>query len=455
MRAAKLLIALLGLGLKLSMASGLEILHSFDPVQSDGAAPEIPLVLSGNVLWGTTYDGGTNGYGTVFRVNTDGSGYAKVYDYSTSFRPWSDFLVIDGSFYGTELYGGTNFMGTVYRMNPDGSGFTNLHGFSTQGSNSFYYYTNWDGEAPWGVFKASSNILFGTTYGGGFFGGGTIFRMNLDGSQFTNLFNFDEISPDGQTIYSQHPSAKLALSDDAFYGVTYHGGDYSQGSVFKVNTDGSGYTNFYSFNGGDGMHPESALVFSGQRLYGTTTDGGGLFAQGTVFAINKDGSGFASLHTFTFSDGSTPRAGLTLSGNTLYGVTLFGPPIFEGTIFSLNTDGTGFTNLYFFSEFSDAARTNYDGANPQAGLIISGNTLYGTASAGGVNGHGTIFKLSLPLPQLSIETVAGAVILRWENPAYSLQISESISGGYQTISNLSPFTNSISGQSRFFRLAKE
>lgn len=448
MRTAKLIVGLLWLGLELSFGAGFETLHSFDPVQSDGADPEIPLVLSGNVLWGTTYDGGTNGYGTVFRVNTDGSDYAKVYDFAPNHRAWSGFLVIDGSFYGTDFSGGSNFAGTVYRMNPDGSSFTDLHLFSTQGSNSFYFYTNWDGVTPWGLFKGSSNVLFGTTFGGGFFADGTIFRMNLDGSHFTNLFNFGEISPDGQSFYSQHPIAKLLLSDDVFYGVTYLGGNFSNGGIFKVNADGSGYTNFYSFSGSDGMHPDSPLVVSGERLYGTTIDGGGLFAQGTVFTINKDGSGFTNLHSFKMPDGLMPRGGLILSENVLYGVTLSGGPGLYGTIFALNTDGTGFTNLYCFEDADD-------GANPQASLIISSNTLYGTASNGGVYGHGTIFKFSLPLPQLTIETVAGAVVLRWENPAYSLQISESISGGYQTISNLSPFTNPISGQRRFFRLLKE
>ncbi len=141
-------------------------------------------------------------------------------------------------------------------------------------------------------------------------------------------------------------------------------------------------------------YPYAGMVLSGSTLYGTTEGGGGAGASGTVFQINTDGTGFAVAHTFpptvsgTNSDGAHPEAGLTLSGDTLYG-TASGGGKGHGTVFSLNISNSGFTNLYNFTN-------GVDGSAPVAGLLLSGGTLYGTASSGGISpGWGTVFKLGI------------------------------------------------------------
>src|SRR6185503_5167706 len=97
--------------------------------------------------------------------------------------------------------------------------------------------------------------------------------------------------------------------------------------------------------------------------------------------INTDGTGFTNLYSFTArqsinNDGAIPDSTLILSGNTLYGTAFWGGVFGYGTVFAINTDGTGFSNLYSFTGLED-------GGNPTAGLIFSGNRLYGTAYAGG------------------------------------------------------------------------
>src|SRR5882724_4689460 len=148
------------------------------------------------------------------------------------------------------------------------------------------------------------------------------------------------------------------------------------------------FTNLYSFTGGsDGGVPYASLVLSGNTLYGTAS-GGGSSGNGTVFAVNTDGSGFTNLYGFTGgNDGSAPYAGLILSSNTLYGTTAFGGSSGNGTVFAVNTDGSGFTNLYGFTGGND-------GGAPAASLILSSNTLYGTASGGGGSGNGTVFAVN-------------------------------------------------------------
>ena len=120
----------------------------------------------------------------------------------------------------------------------------------------------------------------------------------------------------------------------------------------------------------------------------------------------------------TNSDGANPFAGLILSGNTLYGTAEGGGSSGNGTVFAVNTDGTGFTNLHSFTAPRCCHRyRNSDGANPHAGLILSGNTLYGTAYDGGSSGNGTVFSLSLPPPQLTIIPSGANVILTWPTNA--------------------------------------
>jgi len=250
--------------------------------------------------------------------------------------------------------------------------FTTLHIF-TGGS---------DGGGPDGDLILSGKTLYGTA--------GTVFKVNTDGTGFTNL-NVGA-GPGG-----------LILSGNTLYGTSRFGGSY--GTVFAVNTDGTGFTNLHSFTAtshntnSDGASPRAGLVLSGNALYGTAWSGGSSH-YGTLFAINTDGSGFTTLHTFNGDDGANPEGGLILAGNTLYGTAAFGGSSCNGTVFAVNADGTGFTNLHSFTETSiDNTDPNFpvyvnsDGAWPQE-LILSGNTLYGTAYEGGRSGYGTVFALN-------------------------------------------------------------
>jgi uncharacterized repeat protein (TIGR03803 family) len=202
---------------------------------------------------------------------------------------------------------------------------------------------------------------------------------------------------------SNEPPENLAAPvmqgpDGTLYGTTAQGGINNDGTVFKIQTNGTGLTVLKEFtNSPDGQNPRSGLVLSGGTLYGTTR-GGGSYGLGTVFAVNTDGTGFTNLCSFQgWSDGANPQAGLVLSGSTLYGVAQNGGNGGSGAVFAINTDGTGFTNLYSFSPkeyWSLNNYTNSDGANPMGALVLSGGNLYGTTSQGGTNtGAGTMFAI--------------------------------------------------------------
>ncbi len=384
------------------------VLHTFTALNnftnSDGANPYAGLILSGNTLYGTARDGGTNGIGIVFAVNTDGSDFTNLHNftYSDGANPYADLILSGNTLYGTTVFYGSGSVGTVFAINTDGTCFTKLHAFA--GS---------DGADPGAGLILSGNTLYGVTYWGGvtnIFNGkmgiGTVFAVNTNGNGFTNLYSFRAGNTNSSgVLYTNsdgaNPYADLVLSGNTLYGTASDGGSSGNGTVFAINTDGTGFTVLHTFTAlnnstnSDGADPHAGLILSGNTLYGTAL-GGGRSGNGTVFAINTDGTDFTNLYSFsarsgsygTNSDGALPEAGLILSGNTLYGTASDGGSSGSGTVFAINTNGTDFTSLYSFTGGSD-------GANPSADLILSGDILYGTASEGGTNGYGTVFSLTL------------------------------------------------------------
>src|SRR5579871_5254411 len=113
-----------------------------------------------------------------------------------------------------------------------------------------------------------------------------------------------------------YPYARLILSGSTFYGTTYGNGNNSEGTVFKVNTNGTNFTVLHTFTGiSDGANPQAGLVLSNGILYGTTSSGASGY--GTVFSVSTSGTNFKVLHAFSGgNDGAVPLAGLVFSNNT-------------------------------------------------------------------------------------------------------------------------------------------
>ena len=432
--------------------------------------PEDSLLIKGKTLYGTTESGGDFSGGSVFAVNTDGSGFTNLHSFTNpsggppypngdGMLPAANVILSGGMLYGTTMRGGSQGDGAIFAVKTDGTGFTNLHSFGSS-----------DGIYPFAGLILLGKTLYGTahTAAAGF---GSVFAINTDGSGFTNLYNFTG-GNDGAV-----PIGGLVSSGNTLYGTTPYGGSNGTGTIFGLQADGSGFTNLYSFTAiavpayqtnSDGANPESSLIISGNTLFGTAYKGG-VGANGTVFAIKTDGTGFTNLHSFapppgnifvaTNSDGEAPYAGLLLVGHTLYGAAVNGGSPGEGTLFALSTDGTGFTNLYIFK--------GIEGYKPYGGLIISGNILYGTTAQGGPNGYGSLFSLTLPAPQLAIATSGTNMMLTWptnvagfDYTGYTLQCTTNLaSPSWSTVSpppvifnGAETVTNANSGTQMYYQL---
>lgn len=454
---------------------------------SDGANPAGAVVFAGSTLCGTTQYGGSSGSGTIFALSTDGTSFRTLYTFTDSYAfgtnadgaaPQAGLVEVANLLYGTAAQGGIADNGTVFEVSTGAFSFTTLHQFSM---GDVISDTNGDGVSPYGGLVASSNVLFGTAYAGGSSGKGCVFRLNIDGTSFLVLHSFGAGNANSAGIYTNsdgiNPQAGLLLSGTTLFGTAYAGGEWGDGAVFALNVDGSGFRVLHAFTAqdpstgtnNDGASPQSPLLLSGNVLYGDASNGGN-FGNGTVFALNVDGTAFQTLHSFTAqdpstgtnSDGAFPTGNLILVGQKLYGTALDGGLAGNGAVFKLNVDGTGFQSLYSFTRRDAVTGTNGDGASPQAGLIQSSNTLYGTTSEGGLYGNGTVFSFFLP-PQLAINSLGGQAILSWPAtttnfvlqsttnlfaPEWSTKVSAI------TISGLNIFTNPVSTTPQFFRLSQ-
>ncbi len=353
---------------------------------TDGDNPYFVSLVQGNDgnLYGTTWNGGIYGVGTVFKITQAGT-LTTLYSFCSQLNcadGWSPYSGLvqgsDGSFYGTTVYGG-NYncnpslgCGTIYKITPAGA-LTTVHLFD--GSEGRYP------SAP--VLQSTDGNFYGTTMWGGTYGAGTVFKIT-PGGIMTTLYNFD--GSDGE-----RPFAELVQATDGnFYGTTVNGGTYGDGAVFKITPSGA-LTTLHSFDGSDGLSPYGGLVQATDgNLYGTTIAGGNnscYLGCGTIFKITPLGT-LTTLHFFEGSDGSFPSAALTqTSDGNFYGTTAAGGAYGNGTVFKVTPSGA-LTTLHNFD--------GSDGFSPYGGLVqVTDGNFYGTSYGGGVYGDGTIFRLGM------------------------------------------------------------
>jgi uncharacterized repeat protein (TIGR03803 family) len=354
-------------------------------------------------LWGITTAGGTNDAGTVFSFSVDSSTFTKHHDYIESGDYPNAYLdgslthAPDGGFYGNSECerNGTCGNGEIFYVSPLGEfSYVSkpwIHDGSVMlaSNNQFYVVDDWINYFQGGIIRMPaeptefelSQVLFriksksqgqnpnaelielndGFLYGVAPFGGatnhGVIYKIKLDGTGFQVILDFN------QPVTGAYPQSHLfAGSDGYLYGTANAGGQFNQGTVFKILPDGSGFKKLLDFSGTNGSQPHGSLVEKNKKLFGTTSAGGS-HNHGVVFSINTDGSGYKTLFSFNGINGDTPFTTPTIVDNFLFGMTTLGGMNDKGVIFKMNLDGTSYAKLYDF--------TDEMGANPTGSLLLA------------------------------------------------------------------------------------
>gem|GEM_PF-560376 len=406
--------------------SGFAILRKLNKY-SDGANPQGELTFgTDGKLYGTTSEGGLSDKGTLFRINTDGSSFTILKQFGLQLdggAPQGGLTrSTTGKLYGTTGELGLMNAGTIFQLNSDGNGFIVLKHLGTAAEGSF---------PQGGLAQGTDGKFYGTTPYGGSYGGGIIYRINSDGRDFTVLKNFTA------TISEYGTQSRLVQGKDGkFYGINSYGGTYGKGTIYRINPDGSGFTVLRHLDSNaDGHHHAGGLVQGSDGSFYGMTSYGGTYNNGTIFRINPDGTSFLVLKHISDADGAGPNGGLTLgtdgklygltggavirinqdgsefmvlrkfnrttegfhpfesliqgSDGRFYGITSFGPGTnyYGGTIFGINHDGSGFTVLHDLDPVTEGGYTF-------SGLLQgTDGSLYGMTSRGGTHDAGTIFRI--------------------------------------------------------------
>ena len=370
-------------------AQSFSVLHTFTGGPSDGASPFAGIVLdtSGNA-YGMTDFGGSglwcpSGCGIVFKVSISGQ-VSVLHNFSGNnkdgaYPVYNSLMIERGNGYGTTWEGGTFGAGTIFKVTATGQERV-LYNFTGAADGGFPYG---------GLIHDSAGNLYGTTSERGSgtscpYGCGTVFKLDAT-HKITVLHSFL-----GGTADGAFPLAGVIRdSSGNLYGTTLAGGTYNLGTIFKIDSSGN-ETVLYNFSGPDGMTPWGGLLRDGAgNLYGTTFSGGDFGSSGTVFKLGTNGT-ITLLHNFLYGDAASPTGSLIRdSSGNLYGTTLLGGSYGVGTVFKLDAKGNE-TILYSFTYSSD-------GGLPYGSLARdSAGNLYGTTNQGGdpICLCGTVFKIT-------------------------------------------------------------
>ncbi|HLY02366.1 MAG TPA: choice-of-anchor tandem repeat GloVer-containing protein [Candidatus Cybelea sp.] len=307
------------------------VVHLFGG-SGDGANPYAGLLNVKGTLYGTTFDGGTNKFGTVFATTTSGA-ESVLYSFGALGGDYPEAGLIDvkGTLYGTTADGGTNSVGVVFAITKSGAESV-PHNFAG-GSG--------DGAVPYAGLLDVKGTLYGTTEYGGANNAGTVYAITTSGT--TSVVHSFGGPGDGG-----YPLAALINVGGTLYGTTVTGGASCGsyhitgcGVVFAIAPSGAESV-LHSFGGsGDGVYPYGGLVNVKGTLYGTAEAGGANcspFGCGVIFSLTRSGTETV-LHNFGASgDGEYPGATLLNVKGTLYGTTVDGGKNDDGTVFSLKSN---------------------------------------------------------------------------------------------------------------------
>ncbi|RDC64558.1 hypothetical protein AHMF7616_03172 [Adhaeribacter pallidiroseus] len=268
--------------------------------------------------------------------------------------------------------------------------------------------------------QGSDGNFYGTATSGGTYGFGTIYKITPGGT-YTVLWNLDGTN-DGRYSYG----SLVQGSDGYLYGMTQGGGTYNHGTIFKINTSGTVFTVLkqldYSTTGGS---PYGSLVRGkDNNFYGMTYYGGSI-GYGTVFKITSNGD-LTVIKNFDFANGGYPFRNSLVQGadGFFYGMTNTGGASSTGVVFKISPNGDTFLVLRDFDSTTD-------GGYPQGDLVQgTDGRFYGLNNSGGINGFGTIFRISTSgtfqvLRHLNIATDGGSpigsLVLQKANPTANAQ----------------------------------
>ncbi len=325
-----------------------------------------------------TTTGGSHGFGTIFRMNHDGTGFQVVYAFDSTNGAGPRGTLIkthNGRLFGMTQRGGSNNSGVIFTVDPVTGIYTKLVDFN--GTN---------GSSPFGdLVETASGMLYGITAYGGTFNGGVIFSYDLNANIYTKLYELL-----GNDTGGDCEGGLILAANGKLYGTSIDG-NLANGNIFSFDIATNTYASAHNLGGVAGTSPFGTPIQAPDgKIYGMT-DAGGLNSVGAIYCYNLSTGLVSSPYAFDNTHGSHGVSNLTFASNgKLYGMTFQGGLNNYGVIFSLDTSSTNYNVVHDFT-WGTA-----DGADPLSGLIQSSNgLLYGMAARGGTSpANGLVFSFN-------------------------------------------------------------
>jgi hypothetical protein len=299
------------------------------------------------------YDGGTMGYGSIIKMKTDGTGFTRWWTWNTQI---SDIEAAGSFLYGAKRLRGSNDNGTIFKTGIDGTDWKTIFDFPA----AFSY--------PYYDIEVKDTIIYGTanesiqpfSY---------LFSIKTDGTEFRNLFD----------TYGLYPTVYFVF-DNHIFGTLW---DNDILKIFRLSTDGAEFMLMDCFNTpGYGIGPYS-LILVDDYIYGLA--GGGQYGYGKLWRVKTDGTDFSEIYSFASKDGVAGK--IILQESYIYGVSMEGGAAGVGRIFRFKKDGTGYQKIF---DFNVADNGYYPGD-----FVMSGDTIFGRTYMGGAHDVGTVYKFNI------------------------------------------------------------
>ena len=371
-------------------SSGQGILYEFDPSTGKLSSklkltnfgltfPNGTLTLINGKMYGMTYDGGSANKGTLFEYDPVVNTLTVKVNFSglNGSRPNGSLTQYNSKLYGLTNEGGTNGgtdgYGTLFEYDPQTDIFTKKKDFD--GSDFVVH--------PIGNLVVYNGKFYGVNRYSWFSNSGSVFEYDPISNNIIRKLNFNPQSN------GSPPLGDLSIFNGKIYGMLEQGNTpNSQGALYEYNPLNNVLTNMIDFNDiSKGYEPHGKVLIYNNRLYGMTHSGGsGSGARGTLYEFNPTDNVFTKKIDFVgATNGSYPNGSLMTYNNKMYGITSFGGLANSGTLFEYNPTNSILTKKIDF---------NYspDGYEPEGGLILHNQKLYGTTVRGGAKDYGTLFE---------------------------------------------------------------
>ncbi len=325
-------------------------------------------------IWATTLWGGAYNGGTIFSMNSNGTGFNTEFSFQPpdGYTPFGNLLqASNGKLYGTCYNGGSFASCTIFKYDPVTGNYIDVYDFDII-----------HGDFPLsGVLEAPNGKLYGAASSGGAHYNGVIYSLDLATDVYTDEYDL-------QSGTGGHPVGCPLLVGNTLYGLNEWGGVYSKGVIYSFNILTNTYTNLFDFDGALGAYGKGSLVLHPNgKLYGMTSEGG-VNDLGVIFSYDPATDIYTKLLDFDGTNGSNPEGSLLLSpSGAFYGMTKTGGTANNGVLFSFSVSNNSLTVWHHFN--------GSDGSGPIGDLAIADNKLCGTTRFGGSGNVGVIFNYSL------------------------------------------------------------